>query len=90
MRIILSDLHSTVGLPEENNGSISVFHAPLVDFLLDLARSGDYYIDVNAAHASITRRLLKSITQEAGSPSFHIMLIYYSDTHLSELDHEFS
>jgi len=87
VRIILSDLHSAVGLPEEDDGPIRVFHASLIDFLLDPARSGDYYIDVNAAHASITRRLIKSITQGKGSPSCHIMLIYYSDTHLSKLDH---
>ena len=87
LRIIFSDLHSAVGLPEEDDGPIRVFHASLIDFLLDRARSGDYYIDVKAAHASITRRLIKSIMQGTGSPSCHMMLIYYSDTHLSKLDH---
>jgi hypothetical protein len=62
----------TVGLPEEDDGPIRIFHASLIDFLLDRARSGDYYIDINAAHASITRRLLKSITQETGCPSFGV------------------
>ena len=90
VRIILSDLHSAIGLPEEDDGPIRVFHASLIDFLLDPARSGDYYIDVNAAHASITRRLIKFIMQEEGSPSSHIILIYYSDTHLRKLDHPFS
>ena len=90
VRIILSDLHSTVGLPEEDDGPIRVFHASLIDFLLDPARSGDYYIDVKAAHASITRHLIKSIMQGKGSPLYHIILIYYSDTHLSKLDHRFS
>jgi hypothetical protein len=90
VRIILSDLHSAVGLPEEDDGPIRVFHASLIDFLLDRARSGNYYIDANAAHSSITRCLLKSITQETGSSSFHINLVDYSDTHLSELDHQFS
>ena len=90
VRIILSDLHSAVGLPEEDDGPIRVFHASLIDFLLDRARSGDYYIDVYAAHASITRRLIKSMMQRKGSPSFDIILIYYSDIHPSELDHRFS
>lgn len=90
VRIILSDLHSAVGLPEEDDGAIRVFHASLIDFLLDRARSGNYYIDANAAHSSITRCLLKSITQETGSPSFHINLVDYSDAHLSELDYQFS
>ena len=90
VRIILSDLHSAVGLPEEDAGPIRVFHASLIDFLLDPARSGDYHIDVKVTHASITRRLIKSITQGKGSPSCHIILIYYSDTHLRKFDYPFS
>jgi hypothetical protein len=89
VRVILSDLHSVVGLPEEDDGPIRVFHASLIDFLLDRAQSEVYRIDVKAAHASITRRLIKSIMQGKGS-SCHIILICYSDTYLSEFDHPFS
>ena len=66
VQIILSDLHSVIGLPEEDNGPIRVFHASLIDFLLDRARSGDFYIDAEAVHASITRRLFKSIMRGEG------------------------
>jgi len=86
--IILSDLHSAFGLPEGGDGPIRVFHASLIDFLLDRTRSGNYYIDVNAAHASITRHLLKSIMQEKGAP-WRVILIHYADINLSELDHRF-
>ena len=88
VRIILSDLHSAVGLPEEDDGPIKVFHASLIDFLLDRTRSGDYHIDVNAAHASITRHLLKSIMQGKGA-SCRSTLIHYADINLSELNHRF-
>ena len=73
VRIILSDLHSAIGLPEKDDGPIRVFHASLIDFLLDHARSGDYYIDVKAAYASITRGLIKSIMQGEGSLSCHLI-----------------
>jgi hypothetical protein len=89
VRIILSDLHSAFGLPEEDEEPIRVFHASLIDFLLDRARSGDYHIDAKAAHASITKRLLESIMQDTGSPSFH-KIFYIILTDLSELNNRFS
>ena len=76
VRIILSDLHSAIGLPEQDDKPIRVFHASLIDFLLDRARSGEYYIDVKVAHASITRRLIKSIMQGEGSLSCYLILMY--------------
>ncbi|KIM47081.1 hypothetical protein M413DRAFT_269136 [Hebeloma cylindrosporum] len=89
VRILLGDLHSAVGLPEEDDGPIGVFHASLIDFLLDCTRSGEYYIDVKAAHASITRRLLMSIMEGKGFPSYHPIFMYYSDPYFSKLNHPF-
>jgi len=60
LQITLSDLHSIIAipLPQGNDNGIRylrLFHASLGDFLLDKARSGRLFIDVQDAHAHFAR-----------------------------------
>ena len=60
LQITLSDLHSIIAvpLPQGNDNVIRylrLFHASLGDFLLDKARSGRLFIDVQDAHAHFAR-----------------------------------
>lgn len=60
LRTTLTDLHSILDIPTHPN-QIRVLHASLGEFLLDQARSGDYYIDQAQAHARLTQHLTRSI-----------------------------
>jgi hypothetical protein len=77
LQLVLIDLHSILHVPdtlygnddyESNNNHASpkpndlrVLHASLQDFLMDPARSGDFYMDKGKAHASISQHFLRYI-----------------------------
>jgi hypothetical protein len=69
-RMTLSDLHSVLRLPptEEKEGRIKIMHASLSDFLLDIDRSGNFFINVDAGVDAITRHILKSILKKGKRP----------------------
>ncbi|KIM43687.1 hypothetical protein M413DRAFT_443595 [Hebeloma cylindrosporum] len=63
--ILFSDLPSVIALPslEEPDSQIQILHASLTDFLYDRSRSGNMFIDVEAAHAFIAIRLMHRFNQ---------------------------
>ena len=71
--ILLSDLSSVIALPLPGgvDWEIRILHASLSDFLYDRSRSGDMFIDVEAAHAFIAIRLMHRFNkaQEEGDDS---------------------
>ncbi|KAK7060850.1 hypothetical protein VNI00_000583 [Paramarasmius palmivorus] len=44
IEMLLSKLHSVIHVPDDPDSEIRVLHASFTEFLLDRARSGDYYI----------------------------------------------
>ncbi|KIM43685.1 hypothetical protein M413DRAFT_443594 [Hebeloma cylindrosporum] len=64
--LVLVDLHSVIDVPESRYSTIRVFHASLVDYLLDPSRSGRFGIHVGNAHALISQCFLKVLNTTDG------------------------
>ena len=64
-RAILSDLHSILYLPPEDDrkGTIKIFHASLSDFLLDAKRSGRFFIDLAKSRTTIAKKVLEALVK---------------------------
>ena len=64
-RAILSDLHSILHLPsqEDRTGEIKILHASLSDFLLDTKRSGRFFIDLTKSCIAIARKVLEIVVK---------------------------
>ena len=68
--MILSDVHSIIDVPHVNLSQtlpVRILHASLGDFLLDKSRSKTCHINVEHAHASLTRYLLQHISTSDSS-----------------------
>ena len=53
---VLGDILSLVYVPENEDGSIKIYHASLPDFLQDRSRSKDFYLDPSATYVKLARR----------------------------------
>ena len=64
-RAILSDLHSILYVPpkEDRREKIRILHASLSDFLLDVKRSGRFFIDLAKSRTTITKKVLEVLAK---------------------------
>jgi len=64
VHIALIDLHSVLHIPEDHEGELRVYHTSFSEFLLESARSGQFFIDINS-----TPSVLSDPSQKGGGDS---------------------
>jgi hypothetical protein len=57
VHIALIDLHSVLYIPEDHDGELRVYHTSFSEFLLDSARSGQFFIDINSTPSVLSGSL---------------------------------
>ena len=63
---IFWDLHSIVQIPVSDKNPIHFYHASLRDFLTDLYRSGNLYIDKSKIHLYLLKKCVQTLTDFHG------------------------
>jgi hypothetical protein len=62
--LLLDDFVSLIALPQDPAESIRLFHASLLDFLRDPARSGKFALDLSVAHEAVAAYFLRLLHED--------------------------